>query len=178
LRVFLFAAVLGERRQMACNLELLYVCALYHCIGLTDRYKKSKFRFEVDGADAARQLLSNYAIPEHDVTEAWTAIALQSCFGITEHMSPLIALVAQGIEVDLFGMHLVEFSKLELAEILERYPRDDEFKVKIIDAMARGIEFRPHSAFGNIQADALERVDPKYRRTNFCGLVLGSGWAD
>lgn len=178
LRVFLFAAVIGNHKQLVFDMELLYVCSLFHDIGLTSRYRHSQLRFEVDSADAARDFLSGYAIPQRDVSEAWEAIALHTSFRIAEHMSPLIALVAAGIEIDLFGMHLNRFKRTELDEILAGYPRDVRFKEKIIDAIAQGVVHRPASVFGTVQADVLERVDPDYRRTNFCGLVLGSAWED
>jgi HD-GYP domain-containing protein (c-di-GMP phosphodiesterase class II) len=53
-RVFLFGALRGLRRGLQPDLELLYVGAMFHDLGLTERYRTSTGRFEVDGADAAR----------------------------------------------------------------------------------------------------------------------------
>ncbi|MGB7145899.1 HD domain-containing protein, partial [Mycobacterium sp.] len=61
-RVFLFGALQGRRRGLQPNLELLYAGAMFHDIGLTERYRTSTLRFEVDGANAARAFLL-----EHDV---------------------------------------------------------------------------------------------------------------
>jgi len=167
---------LGNRRNLAFDSELLYICALFHDVGLTSGYGNSKRRFEVDSANAARNFLEKYDIEECDAAEVWEAIALHMSFGIAEHMTPLISLLAAGIEADLFAKHRKKFSTSELDEVLMFYPREDRFEEAIIDAMAQGMAHRPASTFGTIQADILERVDPNYRRTNFCGLVLGSRW--
>src|SRR6516225_11791596 len=56
-RVFLFGALQGRRRGLQPDLELLYVGAMFHDIGLTERYRTSMQRFEVDGANAAEKFL-------------------------------------------------------------------------------------------------------------------------
>jgi hypothetical protein len=30
--------------------------------------------------------------------------------------------------------------------------------------------------FGNVKADVLERMDPNYKRINFCNVILESAW--
>ena len=57
-RVFFFGALQGNRRGLQPDLELLYVGAMFHDLGLTDRYRaSSSLRFEVDSANAARDFL-------------------------------------------------------------------------------------------------------------------------
>lgn len=53
-RVFLFGALQGRRLGHDVDHELLYVGALFHDLGLTDKYGTDKLRFEVDGANAAK----------------------------------------------------------------------------------------------------------------------------
>ena len=53
-RVFLFGVLQGRRRGLQPDLELLYAGAMFHDIGLTEPYRTSMLRFEVDGAHAAR----------------------------------------------------------------------------------------------------------------------------
>src|SRR3954449_6173359 len=59
-RVYLFGALTGERKGLKFDPELLYVGAMFHDIGLTDKYRHSQLRFEVDGANAAREFLRSY----------------------------------------------------------------------------------------------------------------------
>ncbi|KWA31443.1 HD domain-containing protein [Burkholderia territorii] len=178
MRVFAFASVIGRRRGVAFDAELLYVAALFHDIGLTEGHRHSRGRHEIDGANAARAFLGGYGIGAQAADEVWRAIALHTCFGIHAYMTPLTALLGAGIETDLFALHFDEVSRTERDEIVKAWPRGPCFKELFLEALAAGTAHRPETAFGNVCADVLERCDPDYRRTNFCGLVLGSAWAD
>src|SRR5487761_1532214 len=59
-RVFLFATLKGRYRGIVADPELLYVGAMFHDLGLTERYRRTDQRFEVDGAELARELLLDY----------------------------------------------------------------------------------------------------------------------
>jgi hypothetical protein len=63
-RVFLFGAMKGIRQNLKFDSELLFVAALFHDLGLVDAYHTETKRFEVDGADAAREFLKSHGIPE------------------------------------------------------------------------------------------------------------------
>jgi HD superfamily phosphodiesterase len=56
-RVFLFGVLQGRRRGLEPDLELLYAGAMFHDMGLTQRYRTSTLRFEVDSANTAREFL-------------------------------------------------------------------------------------------------------------------------
>jgi hypothetical protein len=176
LRVFLFGALTGYRKRLSFDAELLYVAALFHNAGLNAQYRHSPYRFEVDGANAARAFMRQHGAAESDVQEAWTAIALHTTPGIAEHMSPLVALTRAGVQMDVCGDGYDEFTAQQRDEIMQACPRELDFKKKIIEAYARGMEHRPETTFGTVNADVLDRWDPNYRRLNFCGLVLGSDW--
>ena len=81
-RVFVFGAMKGIRQNMKFDSELLYVAALFHDLGLVDAYHTEKKRFEVGGADAAREFLRSHGIPEPKVDLVWEAIALHTTPGI------------------------------------------------------------------------------------------------
>jgi len=176
LRVFLFAAMIGYREAFVFDAELLYVGALFHNVGLNARYGCSRNRFEVDSADAAREFLRSHRVDETACTDVWNAIALHTTPGIPEHMPPLVALVSAGVQMDVRGARFHEFTVQQRDEIVRAFPRERGFKSKLIEAYARGMEHRPETTFGTVNADVLDRWDPDYRRLNFCGLVLGSEW--
>lgn len=176
LRAFLFSALTGNRENLTFNAELLYVAALFHNVGLNAKYQRSPYRFEVDGANAARDFLRQHVVDDRLIDEVWVAIALHTTPGIPEHMSPLVALVSAGVQMDVRGARHGEFTAQQCDEIVQAYPRESSFKKKIIEAYARGMEHRPETTFGTVNADVLDRWDPNYRRLNFCGLVLGSDW--
>src|SRR3546814_9241469 len=68
---------------------------------LTKDWSSPDLRFEVDGANAAREFMKSYGVPERDIEDVWTAIALHTTPGIPEHMRPTIALVTAGVEMDV-----------------------------------------------------------------------------
>jgi HD superfamily phosphodiesterase len=176
LRAFVFAALMGDAVRLKCDLELLLVAALFHNAGLGAKYRRSPLRFEVDGANEARAFLQSHAIDARDIELVWTAIALHTTPGIPEHMPPLVALVHAGVQMDLRGARFHAFTKTQRDEIVAAYPREKGFKKMIIEAYARGMQERPDTTFGTVNADVLDRADPNYKRLNFCGLVLGSEW--
>src|SRR6516162_7229836 len=85
-RVYYFGALAGKRRGMRFDPELLYAGAMFHDMGLTARHSSANERFEVDGADAARDFLRGRGIRQEDIDIVWTAIALHTTPGIPQHM--------------------------------------------------------------------------------------------
>ncbi|GJD53468.1 hypothetical protein OPKNFCMD_6243 [Methylobacterium crusticola] len=175
-RVFFWGALTGERRGLRFDPELLYVGAMFHDMGLTGAYASPDLRFEVDGANAARDFLASYGVGEREVEDVWTAIALHTTPGVPEHMRPTIALVTAGVEMDVLGLAYHDFSHAQRDHVCACHPRGDHFKEGIIDAFARGTIGKPATTFGNVKADVLALKDPTYRRVNFCSLILASDW--
>src|SRR5688572_27887258 len=71
MRVYFWGALAGRRLGMAFDPELLYVGAMFHDLGLTERFLNSTLRFEVDGANAARDFLRSHRIDERDIKKVW-----------------------------------------------------------------------------------------------------------
>ena len=177
-RVFLFGALSGQRRGLIFDPELLYVGAMFHDMGLMAPYRSPTERFEVDGANAARDFLTQHGFAERDIEQVWDAIALHTTPGIPKHKKPVVALVTAGVEMDVLGIAYDEFTREQRTQVVAAHPREANFKEAIIDAFAQGTAFKPETTFGNVKADVLALKDPSYRRLNFCGLILGSAWAD
>lgn len=176
-RVFLWGALTGERRGLKYDAELLYMGAMFHDMGLTRSYASPDLRFEVDGANAAREFMASYGVPERDVEDVWASIALHTTPGVPEHMRPTIALVTAGVEMDVLGVGYHDFTSHQRSHVCEHHPRGQNFKEGIIDAFAAGTINKPLTTFGNVKADVLALKDPEhYRRQNFCSLILGSDW--
>jgi hypothetical protein len=176
-RVFFWGALTGERRNLKYDPELLYLGAMFHDMGLTERHSSADLRFEVDGANAARDFMMSYSVSERDIEEVWTAIALHTTPGIPDHMRPTIALVTAGVEMDVLGFAYDEFSHDHRHAVCACHPREANFKENVIDHFANGIKKKPATTFGNVKADVLALKDPDYRRMNFCSIILGSAWA-
>src|ERR1700727_2038982 len=85
-RVYYFGALAGKHRGLKFDPELLYCGCMFHDMGLTPQHSSADERFEVDGANAAREFLRSYRIPQADLDTVWTAIALHTTPGIPRHM--------------------------------------------------------------------------------------------
>ena len=175
-RVYLFGALTGQRKGLKYDPELLYVGAMFHDIGLTPRYRDSLLRFEVDGANAARDFLRGHRVPEGSVEIVWDAIALHTTPGIPEYKKPEVALVTSGVEMDVLGIAYDQFTPEQKQAVVAAYPRDPSFKGNIIDAFYVGMKHRPDSTFGTVNDDVLAFKDPHFQRTDFCKVILGSSW--
>jgi hypothetical protein len=176
-RVYYFGALTGKRRALSCDPELLYAGAMFHDLGLTPRHSSKQERFEVDGANAAREFLRSHRIPDSDIDQVWTSIALHTTPGIPQHMHPVVALVTAGVEMDVLGLAYREYGDAERDAVVRAHPRSVHFKEDIIQAFYDGIKHKPETTFGNVKADVLADKDPSFMRGNFCSVIRESAWS-
>src|ERR1700738_949733 len=175
-RVYYFGALTGQRRGLKFDAELLYAGAMFHDIGLVPSYSSAADRFEVDGANAARDFLRRHNISEQDIVHVWTAIALHTTSGIPQYMHPVVALLTAGVEMDVLGIDYTGFTTSDRNAVVQAYPRPPEVKEDILQAFYDGIKHKPETTFGNVKADVLADKDPNFQRTNFCRVIPGSRW--
>lgn len=175
-RVYYFGALAGQRRELSFDPELLYVGAMFHDLGLLPRFSSKSDRFEVDGANEAREFLRRHRISPPDIDIVWTAIALHTTPGIPQYMHPVIALVTAGVEMDVLGIEYDRLSDTVREQLVRAYPRTPDFKEDIIQAFYAGIQHKPGTTFGNVKADVLADKDPHFVRGNFCAVIRQSRW--
>jgi hypothetical protein len=175
-RVYFWGALTGNRMGLTFDPELLYAAAMFHDIGLTARYEDSQLRFEVDGANAAREFLQGHGISERDIETVWNAVALHTTPGIPQYMRPEIALVQAGAGMDVAGRGYEQFTDQQREAVIAAFPRGADFKHGIIDAFYRGMKHRPDSTFGTFNDDVLAFKDPNFRRIDMCSIILASNW--
>ncbi|MEU0574731.1 HD domain-containing protein [Dermacoccus nishinomiyaensis] len=176
-RVYFFGALQGRNRGLSFDPELLYIGAMFHDLGLSERFHGSGRRFEVDGAAEARAFLQSRQVPEDSIRRVWTAIALHTTPGIPEFMEPEVALVTAGVEYDVLGIGYHEIPDTERAAIVALHPRPD-FKRHILAAFTEGIRSKPETTFGNVKADVLARYVPGFERGDFVDTILESPWPE
>jgi hypothetical protein len=177
LRVYAFGALQGGRQRLSYDPELLFIGAMFHDIGLVDGHRSAHDRFEVDGANAAREFLAGHGVTGEALRIVWDAIALHTTPGIPEHKEPEVALVTAGVELDVLGFGYDDISAGDREAVLAAYPRVD-FKESIIQAFADGMAHRPETAFGTVNADVLAEKLPGYEPPNFCAIIRGSKHAN
>jgi hypothetical protein len=176
-RVFLFGALQGRRRGLQPDLELLYAGAMFHDLGLTERYRTSMVRFEVDGANAARDFLLERGVDKADADKVWLSIALHTTPGVPEFLEPEIALVTAGVETDVLGIGRDDLAPEALAAVTAAHPRPD-FKQRILSAFNDGMKHRPQTTSGTCNDDVLARFDPTFVRDNFVDTILSNTWPE
>lgn len=176
-RVYLLGALQGQRRGVKPDPEMLYAGAMFHDIGLTERFRDSQLRFEVDGANGARDFLTERGVGAQEAQNVWLAIALHTTPGITEFLSPEVALVTAGVETDVVGIARDALSAKDLDAVTAAHPRPD-FKNRILNAFFEGNRHRPDSTFGNMNADVLAHFDPSFVRADLVELIRANSWPE
>lgn len=177
MRVYAWGALAGRHKGLTFDPELLYVGAMFHDLGLAERFRDSTLRFEVDGANAARDFLRTHGIPERDIEKVWSAIAFHTTPGIPPFMHPEAALLHLAAGMDVAGRAYDQFTDEEREAVTSAWPRQDDFKHAIIDAFYAGLKHRPDSTFGTFNDDFLAFKDPTFRRGDLCSIILHSPWA-
>ena len=175
-RVYYWGALAGQQRGLQVDHELLYIGCMFHDMGLTHDHCSCDKRFEVDGANAARDFLRQYKISQADIDKVWTAIALHTTPGIPEFMDPVIALVTAGVEMDVLGINYQGYSVQEREAVVKAHPRTAQFKEDIINAFYQGVKDKPQTTFGNVKADVIADKQPGFDKGNFCSIIRGSHW--
>ncbi|MGW4487230.1 HD domain-containing protein [Amycolatopsis sp. NPDC004368] len=176
-RVFLFGSLQARALGIDPDPELLYVAALFHDTGLVPPWRTEQQRFEIDGADQAREFLLAHGRSAADADVVWTSIALHTTPEVPYRMAPEIAATTAGVETDVLGLNLGRLSADDLAAVTAAHPRPD-FKRQILQAFTDGFAHRPDSTFGTVNADVLEHFVPGFKHTDFVDVIRNSDWAE
>lgn len=174
-RVYVFGAMKGIRQNLKFDHELLYVAALFHDMGLVDYCHTESKRFEVDGADAAREFLRSHGILEPKADLVWEAIALHTTPGIPEFMRPEIALMKAGVVMDVIGIGFDEYTPEQRDGVVAAYPRGD-FKNEFVEVQARSAMRKPQTTFGTVNVEYIELCDSTFRRPNVIARIRNAPW--
>jgi hypothetical protein len=177
LRVFLFAGLNGKQRKIAFDPELLYVGSVFHDLGLTPHYSSPDKRFEVDGANAARDFLKSHGLSQQVLQLVWDTIALHTTPGIAEYKEAEVALLNYGVALDVVGRGYEHLSETNREDIIKQFPRTG-FKKKIIPTFYEGFKHKLDTTYGNINADICACMIPDFQRKSFCDLILQSPWSE
>jgi hypothetical protein len=176
-RVFLFGSLKGQHRGLKADLELVYVGAMFHDLGLTERYRSTDRRFEIDGADLARGFLLDHGRSEAEARAVWLAIALHTTPGVPEFLEPETYLVSLGVETDVLGFDLDQITAEDRAAVVAAYERPN-FKNNILQAFTEGMKDRPDTTFGTMNDDVLAHFVPGFARADFVEIIRGNSWPE
>jgi len=137
IRSTLFALIISRKvpAYARCDAESVFLATIMHDLGLsnTESLISKDKRFEVDGANAARDFI-NSSVEANDpkwteqcVQVIWDAIALHSTPSVSLHGQPGVAVVAYGIMADFLGPNTPGgvITVDEFKEVINAYPRLD-----------------------------------------------------
>jgi hypothetical protein len=176
MRSWLFGILLSEAAEVAPDAELLAVAAILHDLGLTERYTAEN-RFEVDGANAAREFMKNHGISAQQTQVVWDAIALHTTPTLALHKEPEVVMTHSGIAVDVLGAGLDRIPKEKQQAILNAFPRL-AFKDGFKGCLCNVVRQKPMTAIDNILRDFGIRYVEGFTPPNFADLVAGAPFSE
>jgi len=170
MRSAVFADMIGRRRKMNFDPEVLCVAAVLHDLGLTP-LAAVQARFEVEGADAAKEFLVKRGMSEKHIEIVWEEIALHTTPEIPSRRGPEVALCQMGIGTDLFAPPSSLLTDRELDEVFEAYPwlGLNEALPKVL---VRLFNRNPKAVTSHAVADACLLHVPEFKRRNFCEHIV------
>lgn len=172
-RVFFWARELGKQSGEQFDLELLFICAAFHDLGLLRKFSSATDRFEVDGANAARQFLERHDVIGTRIQTAWDAIALHTTPGIAQYKQLEVELLFNGVGLDVLGIGFETFPEDVRKTVVARFPRTN-FKEDIAKAFLGGFQHKTQSTEGTCNEDICSCLIRGYKRSNFYEQIQDS----
>jgi len=172
MRSWLFAALLGQRKQIAHDPEVLAVTAILHDIGLSETFN-GPLRFEVEGANVARTFARDEGMDDRRAQLIWDGVALNSTPSISLYKEAEVALATMGIGLDWGGFGYEALTEAEVAEIIEAFPRLG-MKERFTKAVCRIVETRATTTYDNFARDFGERFVPGYKPASTVDYLLNA----
>jgi len=113
---------------------------MFHDVVLMPSHSSANPRFEVDGANAARDFLRSYQLDPADIDKVWTGIALHTTPDIPKFMYPVVALTTADVEKDVLGLTYDRYPDAVREAVVAAFLRTTAFKEDIIHAFYQGIK--------------------------------------
>jgi hypothetical protein len=172
MRSWLFAVSLAQLKQVAHDAEVLAVATLLHDLGL-ERAFSGPLRFEVEGANAAREFARDEGLDERRAQLIWDGVALNSTPSIGLYKESEVSLCTSGIGLDWGGFGYEALPATQIAEVIGAFPRLD-MKQRFTNAVCSIVETRPATTYDNFARDFGERFVPGYKRPSTVDFLLNS----
>jgi hypothetical protein len=171
-RSWLFAVRLGQLQGIAHDAEVVAVGALLHDLGLTKSFVGHR-RFEIEGADAAREFAREQGLDDRQARLIWDCVALNSTPSIALHKEVEVALCTSGIALDYGGPQFDQIPPDEMNSILIEFPRL-EMKRRFTDSVCRIVKTKPETTYDNFARDFGERFVSGYKPMSSVDFLLNA----
>lgn len=172
MRSWLFSAALAQLKNAPHDPVVLAVSTVLHDIGLVQAFS-GPLRFEVEGANAAREFARGAGMDERQAQLIWDGVALNSTPSIGLYKEPEVALCTAGIGLDWGGWGYETLAPSLVGSIMDAYPRLD-MKQAFTHAVCRIVETRPDTTYDNFARDFGERFVPGYKRPSAVDLLMNA----
>jgi hypothetical protein len=168
-RSWLFAARIGQVRQIDHDGEVVALGTLLHDIALDERFNGPR-RFEVEGADLARTFALEGGVDQRRAQLIWDSVALNSTPSIGLYKEAEVALCTAGICLDVVGLQHEVVPAAEIARIVEAFPRL-YMKRRMTQCFCLMARSNPETTYDNFLRDFGERFVPGYRPPSSVDLI-------
>ncbi len=121
MRTYAFGYMIAQKNDLKMDMELLYLGAIMHDLGLTEPFADKERSFEIEGGEAACHYLVQHGYPIDKAEIVQKAVELHATVE-AENEQPEIALVHLGVMVDA-GFRVDLFPKDLIQQIIGQYPR-------------------------------------------------------
>lgn len=175
-RSWLFAARLGQLRNIEHDAEVVAVGTLLHDITLNQSFDGPR-RFEVEGADLARDFARKGGLDERRAQLIWDSVALNSTPSIGLYKEAEVALCTAGVCLDVGGLQYGLLPSQEMQGILAEYPRLG-MKRRMTQCFCHIAKVRPETTYDNFVRDFGERFVPRYQAGSAVDFVMNAPFDD
>jgi hypothetical protein len=142
MRCYLLGELLAQAQLPAYDREIVLLSLVLHDLGLTDHARGPR-RFEIEGADAARDFVAARGLSPEKSWLVWDNIALHP-LDLNLYKEPEAKAVEWGIWADVVGADLDRLEASAVREIVTAYPRLN-FKRELFQLLRQEAVAKPHA---------------------------------
>lgn len=172
MRSWLFAEAIAQARHETHDPEVLAVATLLHDLGLMPAFR-GPLRFEVEGANVAREFARQQGMSESRAQLIWDGVALNSTPSIGLYKEVEVSLCTNGIGLDWGGSGYETLPKILIEEIVEVFPRLN-MKQQFTRDVCSIVQERSTTTYDNFARDFGERFVQGYTRPSAVDLLFDS----
>ena len=147
-----------------------------HDLGLSRDFD-GPLRFEVEGANAAREFARVQGLDARRAQLIWDGVALNSTPSIALYKEAEVALCTAGTLLDWAGLGAERLTQGQIAVILEAFPRlgmKQQFKCAVCSI----VETRPGTTYDNFARDFGERFVAGYKAPSTVDYLLNAPFSE
>jgi hypothetical protein len=175
-RSWIWALSIARKINQKFDSDVVSAATLLHDVGLTAPIS-STLRFEVSGANTARDFVRSHGFDAHRQQLVWDAIALHTSGTIAVYKEPEVALTARGIGVDFGRDDFKLFTTEEMRRFVEVVPRL-KMKAEWKTCLCGIAHDHPETTYHNVIREWGERFVPDYKVPSVVDFMMAAPFAE